>query len=181
MSDDTQRWRRLTILDILLLFPTFAMGAAIVRYMIDHPSPDSLNTRSWPMDATIFGQTFVALVLGGIFAAPVSLSSQFIFRRRREWLSFAEWFWLEPILMYVITYLVSMFGQPILMLWLVCALMLQLFFSIAALAMLAMFWTCIWDRQSEVEFRWTDILGCITCGCCGIMVLYLLNTNLITI
>ena len=174
MHDDTERWRRLTILDILCLFPAFALGAATVRFFMNHVTPDPMNPRPWPMDATPSSLIFVALVLGSIYAAPISLAVQFIFRRRRVRLNFGEWFWLEPIIMYGFTYLLSITYQHIMLFWIVIALGSQIVISTTALALLALFCLRFFDRKNIV-YRWTDILGCLSCSSFGIMIIYLLK------
>jgi hypothetical protein len=173
MHDDTERWRRLTILDILCLFPPFALGAGAVRYLHEHASSSAGNANPWPTNASVFGMAFVALVLGSVLSGPVSLAVQFVFRRRRKRLSLGEWFWLEPVLLYSATWAISNVGTPSLS-WLAIALVMQLLFSITAFAMFALFASCSFGMDDEVDFRWTDVLGCISCGSFGMMTLYLL-------
>jgi hypothetical protein len=177
MHDDTERWQRLTILDILCLFPSFALGAATVRYLIDHPSPTPYAPRPWPTDASLFSLVFVALVLGSVFAGPLSLAVQFLFRHRRTRLSLGEWLWLEPIPLCIVA---SYIGRPT-PIWFILFLIVQTLLSILSLAMLAMFGLCAWESDQEVEYRWTDVLGNLSCGSFGIMVLYFLILNSITI
>ena len=169
MHDDTERWRRLTILDMLCLFPSFGLGAATVRYLMDHPTPDPVNPRPWPMDASLFSLTFVALVLGSVYAAPLSLAIQFIFRRRRAWLSIGEWLWLEPLFLYGFTYTASNIGRPT-PVWFFLAIAIQFASSTLAFGMLGIYSARLWKGE---ENHWTDFLGCIACVFFGIMLIYL--------
>jgi hypothetical protein len=177
MHDDTERWRRLTILDILCLFPSFALGAATVRYLMDHPSPDPFNSRPWPMDESLFGLTFVAMVLGSVYAAPVSLAIQFIFRRRRARLSLAEWLWLEPLLFYALTSIVSNCVHPIPLLILYAAAV-QFTFSFSATAILVAGFS---GSMPNVKYQWTDVLGCFSCAFCAVAIVYVTIVNPIMI
>jgi hypothetical protein len=168
MHDDTERWRRLTILDILCLFPSFAMGAATVRYLMEHPSPKLWDPRPWPMDAGSGGLLFVGLVLGSVYAAPVSLAVQFVFRRRRVWLSVGECLWIEPFLLCFVTLLTSCI-LPESPTWAIFAISWQFTFSIIAFMVLAFILTDLW---MGVACFWTEIFGCVSCTLMGVLIIY---------
>jgi hypothetical protein len=125
--------------------------------------------RPWPIDATPFSLIFVALVLGSVYAAPLSLAVQLIFRRRRTMPSIGEWLWLEPLLLYILLYVCSnlfFLSEASVLL----AIILQPFSSIMALLMIG-FYTMQFFKKKEI--RWTDFFGCISCGSFGIMIVYL--------
>jgi hypothetical protein len=170
MHEDIERWRRLTILDLLCLFPSFALGAATVRYMMDHAAPDPWNKHPWPMGASIGELLFVSLVLGSVFAGPVSLSVQYLIRKRRTWLTFWEWLWIEPLLLYGLVFLVlqnEWFSVEGLYLYLTVQILCSAVAAIMFLNRLCDFW-------KKAPCCWTEFLGCFSCFHVGIMMVYLL-------
>jgi hypothetical protein len=166
MQENNEYWRRLTILDILGLFPGFALGAGLVRYAVVHAKPLPYDSRPWPMDESAVMLTFVSLVLGSILSAPVSLSIQYIIRHRREWPSLGEWLWIEPIVLYVVTFLLSKIGSPT-PVWLFLFVLIQLFFSVMCALMFL-------GQSENVACLWTHKFGMISCSLAGVALLYLL-------
>lgn len=75
-------WRRLTLLDLLLLQASFALGFSLACWL---GPPESRAER-----------VVTGIVFGAMFAGPIILLAQWTLRGRSRPLSAGEWLWLSP-------------------------------------------------------------------------------------
>jgi hypothetical protein len=87
-------WQRFTLLDMLLLQASFALGFSLVR------SVD-------PARAEGVRQVITAVVFGAVLAGPVILLTQWTLRRRSRPLSAGEWLWLSPLVLFFVLWCAS--------------------------------------------------------------------------
>jgi hypothetical protein len=147
-------WQRFTLLDLLLLFPGYAIGAAITR-------PLYLMRMGGPFG--ILGAITTTALGGSILAGPIILSAQFLLRCRRTPLSAGEWLWLSPL---PITALIL--GLPAFeLVWrgdrllVILAIGLGMAMSATSLAAVGVFFMSIRGRKNVPCF-WTDRFGVMT-------------------
>jgi hypothetical protein len=78
-------------LDALLLFPPFAVAATITRSFYLDISPVR------PVIVQYLLAALITATFGSVFAAPITLCTQVVVRKRRTGLSAGEWVWLGPL------------------------------------------------------------------------------------
>jgi hypothetical protein len=169
------KWQRLTILDFMLLAVAYALAGACCSRQHEtvlYAAPECI------VHYTATEIFFQIVVLGNVFAGPIILIAQYIFRRRRTWPGIGEWLWLSPMLLVLASALA-------IMCWpggsglesLVVMLMIGGLALGAALSLLLLGFRLlgIWNIAS---CRWTDVFGCMTCLCVGIWALYWCITDL---
>jgi hypothetical protein len=161
---------RLTVLDLLLLTFSYALGFGISRLMLGHHKPSLA-----PVELILAG-----LIFGGAVAAPVAVISQWALGRRRMRVSMGELLWIAPLINGVVAMTADkVFGSAILV---QAALLFQASCSLCGAAMPILRAGGDWRG---VECRWTDLLGSLTCATIGFlaacMLIYALaNVNLPT-
>lgn len=149
-------------MDLLLLMVAYALAGGYCtqqQAVVSHAASEVGSIHYTATD--IF---FQIVVLGNVLACPIILTTQYLFRGRRTWLSEGEWLWLSPIVLG----LTAMFwpgGDSALLLvggGLFLCLCLCL---LCILCRFGGFWglaTC----------HWTDTFGCLTCLSVALWVWY---------
>jgi hypothetical protein len=159
------KWQRLTILDLLLLTVAYALagGSCSGQY-------GAVASTDYHGGCTLYTMTdvfFQIVVLGNVYACPIILTTQYVFRRRRTWLSEGEWLWLVPVAM-----------LAVLCVWpkdvpapglLIVFLAVLSFCSCLSLLFIGSRLCGIWGRAT---CRWTDVFGSLTCLSIGLLALY---------
>lgn len=167
-STDEERWQRFTLLDVLLLFPAYAIGAAAARQWKICSSQTPQNPPPWPAQVGNVELALVGVVLGSVLAGWVILSGHWIVRHRRTHLSVGEWLWLSPVVLEVAGVTGSSLtrGTPV---WF-------MFFAggLAVCAILGILVICCWTAgvRGRVPCPWTDVFGSVACVLAAAMVAY---------
>jgi hypothetical protein len=113
---------------------------------------------------------FRIIVLGNIFACPIILAAQYLFRRRRTLLSEGEWLWLCPMALWT-TWMAITIIEPtegFLILWFL-TVALTLICSCLSLVCISFRLCGIWGFAT---CHWTDAFGCLTCLSVGLWLWY---------
>jgi hypothetical protein len=168
-------WQRLTLLDMLLLFPAHALGLAAIGWMRETSRQSLEIPRPWPADATFVGLLLAGLVVGSVIAGPIILLSQWLFRRRRARLSPGEWLWLGPTAIYLCVraafdLLYSTFGWAT-PLWYILFAGGVLVCSLMASAVICL--RLVGERDTA-PCLWTDLFGGAACVLAGALLVYTL-------
>jgi hypothetical protein len=163
------KWQRLTILDLLLLMVAYALAAGCCsrqRETVLYSAPECI------IHYTATEIFFQIVVLGNVFAGPIVLIAQYVFRRRRTWPSIGEWLWLSPIMLVLASALAIMCwpgGDGLVSLLMMLTVGGLVLCSALSLLLLGFRLLGVWNAAS---CRWTDVFGCITCLGVGIWALY---------
>lgn len=138
-------WNRFSMLDGMVLIAASAVGMGLVS-----PAWGS-RLRFWVL----------AAFLAGVIAGPMTLVSQRL-RGRRAKLGPGEYFWLSPLLLFLITMLVLSFtSEDVGFGFLKVPLLAQCVLSLAAACR---FIAGLVTKRPNVGCRWTDSLGSLTCA-----------------
>lgn len=154
----TDRWRRLTILDIAILVASAAVGLWLA-------GPDSL--RWWigprPRSAAVL---LVGLAIGSVLAVPAVLTMQWAYRGRRERPGPGEALalgslgvWAAAAVVGSLTRAISPGSKVVLALF-IAAIIAQILLAYVACGYLLRRLT---PRGREDRFAWTDGFGAVAC------------------
>jgi hypothetical protein len=158
------RWKSLSILDLLLLCPAYAFGAGLFR-----------DTSATPRWTNFIAELLVCLFAGTLIAAPITFISQWI-RGRREGFSMGEGLWAMQFGVYATLYLllhcnVTIEAVPFLVAFGGWMFLQFLFGSVA-------FVFHLFGRWQETGTRWTDLIGCVSNILHPFILLYILQHDL---
>ena len=163
------KWQRLTILDFMLLSVANALagGSCSGLYGTMASSGGACEGATYYTMTDVF---FNIVVLGNVYACPIILATQYVFRRRRTWLGVGEWLWLCP-------FSLGASSIAIADLWPHAELLGLLFFDLAiifisSLLGLACIAARLFGSWQWAPCRWTDVFGAFACLSMGLWCLY---------
>ncbi|MCE5269075.1 MAG: hypothetical protein LLG00_14465 [Planctomycetaceae bacterium] len=145
---------RLTILDLLLLMFSYALGFGISRCWWEEAVKVPARP-PWTTPVTIGDLVIDGISLGTLIAGPIAVVSQWVMRRRRLRLSPGEWLWIVPVLNYL-----GLTVAGNLEMGLVALMVAFLAQAICAVFGVALALFRLSGEWSGVECRWTEIMGC---------------------
>jgi hypothetical protein len=162
-------WQRFTILDLLLLFPAYAIAAAITRPLFNHPRSVHYSVIGY------LSSVLIVTTLGSILAGPIILLAQVMVRKRRAMISAGEWVWLGPLPLSALMAIVTLlhFSREF---WDILGLLAALFAFvsfISSLVALFLLLASVYGRR-DVPCFWTDRLGIATAVAAGILAVILM-------
>jgi hypothetical protein len=91
-----ERWRRFTILDLLLFQLGFALGFGLVYAAGESADSRPGGAPTWLVRPSAVELSIAGLTVGSSAAGLLVLLAQWGFRRRRNMPSAGEWLWLSP-------------------------------------------------------------------------------------
>jgi hypothetical protein len=164
------KWRRLTILDLLLLMVAYNLSGSWYVWRL---GDGGANNAAAPQAKRLTGtEAFLEIVIGGNFlAAPFVLTTQFAFRRRRAWLGVGEWLWLAPLLLFALLGAAKWLSPYHAILLSVLVLLLVVLLICCALAVVVL-GARMMGAWGLAPCRWTDVFGSLTCLSFGAMVFH---------
>lgn len=175
---------RLTILDLLLLMFSYAVGFGTSRSLCEQAAAGNVAL-PWHAAAMAMDVAFWGVVFGSAVAVPTAVISQWALRRRKIWISLGEWIWIMPTLVWIVAFAASNLPggrTPSISAHretsLVFAVLCQIAFSIGAALLLGLRFGTGWQG---VQCRWTELFGCAVCAALGAFAVYSMITNLIKI
>ncbi len=168
-------WKHFTLLDLLLLFPGYALGFALVRWMEVSSQQSVQVPQPWPADAMLIELLLAGFCLGSVFVGPIVLGSHYVWRGRRTRMSMGEWLWLAPGGAYLCFGGIAnlwpvMFGHPI-PIWFMLLVLTQFVASLVAGQLLFM---RLVGYRENATCLWTDCFGCVACILAGVLMAYTL-------
>jgi hypothetical protein len=87
--EDRETWRRLTLLDLLLVQAAFGLSF-------------SLASSLGPVEVGGIERAMAGVIWGLVFAGPITLMTQWTLRHRSRGLSAGEWLWLSPTVLFAV-------------------------------------------------------------------------------
>jgi hypothetical protein len=150
---------RLTILDLMLLTFSYALGFGVSRWLSDlaTPAPTSLLWLLWPLRSATSDLVLNGVVFGTTIAGPVAVLSQRAMHRRKLRVSAGEWLWFAPVLNYLGMVVMFALSRHFPLELLMVAGFIQLFCCLIGGGVAFYRLRGNWSR---VECRWTEIMGC---------------------
>jgi hypothetical protein len=159
------KWQRLTILDLMLLTVAYALagGTCSGQYGTLASSGDVGRGATYFTMTDVF---FNIVVLGNVYACPIILATQYVFRRRRTWLGVGEWLWLCPTCLWAAWIAIASL-QPDGEVLTLLSLTLVIIFNSSCLS-LACIAARLFGSWEWAPCRWTDMFGALACLSTGL-------------
>jgi hypothetical protein len=144
------KWKKLTIMDLLLLMVAYAVAGGVMSANEHH-----FHIHNWSRL-----EVFFSIILGGnSTSVAVVLPAQYLVRRRRTRLSEGELLW-------VVEFVVASLGAAMVSVSPVASwCLLFVFILICPLLGLVCLYFRLLGKWGWTTCRWTDIFGCSNCVC----------------
>jgi hypothetical protein len=156
------KWQRLTILDLLLLMLSYSVAGSLCTWNYDESVTYNAGT-AWAYHTTRMELLLWIVISGNNLSSVFILTTQYVFRRRRKWLSAGEWLWLLPTALFLTVFVTS------------DALVLLLSSGVlvlcSGLAIVCLILRACGD-WGMATCRWTDVFGSLTCLSTGVLVVH---------
>ena len=116
IEEPSRAWQRFTWIDTAILLLTIALGCLTSFHMRANAQANFWqDPPPLPANAGWVEVTIVGIILGSVYAAPLILLSQWIFRNRRQRLDVGEYLWLSPLFLWTVIVTASSMITPGLM------------------------------------------------------------------
>ncbi len=167
--------QQIRLSDMLLLVAGIAIGAAWVRSWWIETRMSPMTSQQWPANAGILELSFVAIVVGSTYAAPIVLLFRNMSPRTRGSVSIGELLWLGPVCLLAVRYVAFKLTQGV---GVTSITPLALYYmwmgANVLLSAIAAFVLCVFVYRFFVGRygRWTDVFGCASCAMNGVFLVF---------
>ncbi len=156
------KWQKLTILDLLLLMLSYSVAGSLCTSNYDETVTYNAGT-AWAYHTTRMDLFWAIVVSGSNLASLFILTTQYVFRHRRKWLSEGEWLWVLPLALFAPVFVTSDMR-----------VFMYSYLALTVCSNLAI--VCIvfrlFGHWGMAGCRWTDVFGSLTCIFTGAMMAY---------